>query len=203
MDAVKGRRQEYAALTRAGVVEAATELFARKGYAATSLEEVAAAARVSKGTVYGHFEGKEALFLAVMEDQERLMVERLTVVFLESDDAWAGAVAVCRAFLDACRDSLYGHIVMREGPAVLPYTRWIQCAECWSLGLTKTMVKALVDSETVEPVPVDTTARLVHSMFAAAAVMIAEADGDAAKQAVVRDESEQVLLAMAEGLRRG
>ncbi len=202
MEPVKGRRQEYAALTRAAVVDAAADLFARQGYARTSLEQVAAAARVSKGTVYGHFDGKEALFQAVMEDQERQMIDRLTQVFAAHADAWEGAVAVSREFLDACRDSLYGHIVMREGPAVLPYAQWVGCAENYSLGLTKVLTTSLIDAGAIEPVPVETTGRLVHSLFASAAVMIAEADGDPEAQARVRDETERVLLALAGGLRR-
>ncbi|MFP5219394.1 MAG: TetR/AcrR family transcriptional regulator [Actinomycetes bacterium] len=202
MEAVKGRRQEYAELTRAAVVDAAAELFARQGYAKTSLEEVAAAARVSKGTVYGHFDGKEQLFRAALEDQERQVIERLATVFAEHADPWDGAVAACRAFLDACRDSRYGHIVMREGPAVLPYNEWLACAEPWSLGMCRTMVTVLIDAGVFTPMPVETATRLVHSLFASAAVMIAEADEDPERQAVVREETEQMLLQLAAGLRK-
>lgn len=202
MEAVKGRRQEYAELTRAAVVEAAAELFARQGYAKTSLEEVAAAARVSKGTVYGHFDGKEQLFRAALEDQERQVIERLATVFAEHDDPWDGAVEACRAFLDACRDSRYGHIVMREGPAVLPYSEWIRCAEAWSLGMCRAMVTGLIDAGVFIAMPVETATRMVHSLFASAAVMIAEADGDPERQAAVREETEQMLLLLAGGLKQ-
>ena len=42
--------------------EAATALFLEKGYAATSMDEIAAQARVSKQTIYTHFRNKEELF---------------------------------------------------------------------------------------------------------------------------------------------
>lgn len=49
-------------------MSAALELFVERGYAATRLEDVAARAGVSKGTVYLYFSGKEALFQAVIRE---------------------------------------------------------------------------------------------------------------------------------------
>lgn len=51
---------------RAAIVEAACTLFLESGYGATSMDQIAAAAEVSKRTVYSHFDGKEALFEGVM-----------------------------------------------------------------------------------------------------------------------------------------
>lgn len=50
------------------ILEAALELFAEKGFAATKLTEVAKHAGVSKGTVYLYFESKEALFQALVKE---------------------------------------------------------------------------------------------------------------------------------------
>ena len=47
---------------------AALELFVEKGFAATRLDDVAAHAGVSKGTLYLYFDSKEALFKAVIEE---------------------------------------------------------------------------------------------------------------------------------------
>jgi len=52
----------------AELTAAALELFVEKGYAATRLEDVAAAAGVSKGTLYLYFDSKEALFKAVVRE---------------------------------------------------------------------------------------------------------------------------------------
>ena len=51
---------------RAAILEAATTLFLRNGYLGTSMDEVAALARVSKQTVYKHFADKERLFSAIV-----------------------------------------------------------------------------------------------------------------------------------------
>lgn len=47
---------------------AALELFVEKGFAATRLEDIAARAGVSKGTLYLYFDSKEALFKAVIQE---------------------------------------------------------------------------------------------------------------------------------------
>ena len=50
------------------LLEAALSLFVEKGFAATRLEDVAARAGVSKGTLYLYFENKDALFKAVIQE---------------------------------------------------------------------------------------------------------------------------------------
>lgn len=51
---------------RRAILDAATELFLRKGYAGTSMDDVVAHAAASKQTLYKYFASKEALFLAIV-----------------------------------------------------------------------------------------------------------------------------------------
>jgi TetR/AcrR family transcriptional regulator, mexJK operon transcriptional repressor len=51
----------------AAILNAATEVFLREGYARASVDDIAEAAGVGKQTVYGHFGDKQQLFLAVVE----------------------------------------------------------------------------------------------------------------------------------------
>jgi TetR/AcrR family transcriptional repressor of mexJK operon len=51
---------------RSAILEAATTLFLHNGYLGTSMDEIAALARVSKQTVYKHFADKESLFSAIV-----------------------------------------------------------------------------------------------------------------------------------------
>ncbi|MGH8980705.1 MAG: TetR family transcriptional regulator [Acidimicrobiales bacterium] len=60
-------RSESKAHTRDRLVTEAKRLFAERGYAATSLEQIAQAADVTKGAIYGHFESKEDLLLSAIE----------------------------------------------------------------------------------------------------------------------------------------
>ena len=51
---------------RAAILEAATTVFLSSGYLGTSMDEIAALARVSKQTVYKHFADKERLFSEIV-----------------------------------------------------------------------------------------------------------------------------------------
>lgn len=63
----RSRRDEYADQTRRAVVDAARVLFAQRGYFATTVSEIAAAARVSAGTVYQQCGGKQGLLRTLMD----------------------------------------------------------------------------------------------------------------------------------------
>jgi AcrR family transcriptional regulator len=67
------RRRDFAR-TRASLLDAAAEVFARKGYERASLDEIAELAGFSRGAVHHHFSCKEDLFLAVIakRDEEHL-----------------------------------------------------------------------------------------------------------------------------------
>ena len=61
------RRQQQAAETRAAILSAAAEMFAERGWAATGMREVDAAAGVSVETVYGHVSSKAELLMAAID----------------------------------------------------------------------------------------------------------------------------------------
>jgi AcrR family transcriptional regulator len=63
-------REEKKAQTRERLIEAAARVFAEKGFATTSLDEVADAAGLTKGAVYSNFENKEDLMRAVLQAQQ-------------------------------------------------------------------------------------------------------------------------------------
>lgn len=58
------------------IAQKAKELFSQKGYAATSIEDIIAAAGSSKGNVYYHFGSKEKLFLYLIEEDTKEWMEK-------------------------------------------------------------------------------------------------------------------------------
>jgi AcrR family transcriptional regulator len=64
--------------TRQRIMDAALNVFSRKGFHDTRIDDIADEAQSSKGGVYFHFPGKEQLFLALIEEFARLLEERLT-----------------------------------------------------------------------------------------------------------------------------
>src|SRR5215475_15578201 len=77
----KPRRKTAARLTaserRTQLVEIARAVFARRGFEATSVEEIAARAKVSKPIVYQHFGGKEGLYAVVVDREVEHIVARI------------------------------------------------------------------------------------------------------------------------------
>jgi AcrR family transcriptional regulator len=61
-------RQEQKEMTRIGLIETATRLFAKNGIANTATADVAKAQKVSHGTVFVHFPKREDLVLAVIDE---------------------------------------------------------------------------------------------------------------------------------------
>ena len=64
------RRQRQAAQTRADILQAARRLFSERGYAATTIEAIAAEAQVAEATVYAGFGSKRGILLAFQQLME-------------------------------------------------------------------------------------------------------------------------------------
>ncbi len=79
MSEALGSRQELREKRRRQIVDAATRVFAGKGFHAANVSDVASLAGVSQGTIYWYFESKESLFAAVLEqateDSMKLFLE--------------------------------------------------------------------------------------------------------------------------------
>ena len=63
---------------REQLLDIGRELFGQRGYEATSIEEIAAHADVSKPVVYEHFGGKEGLYAVVVDRELQLVLDRFT-----------------------------------------------------------------------------------------------------------------------------
>ncbi len=59
------------------ILDIATGIFSRYGYAKTSLDEIARQARIAKGTVYYYFPNKEELFISVVTEQAKGFIETM------------------------------------------------------------------------------------------------------------------------------
>jgi AcrR family transcriptional regulator len=64
----KSRKQKITEKRRGQILKAAMEIFSRKGYAATTIPEIARAAGVAAGTIYIYYTSKRELFIAVIKN---------------------------------------------------------------------------------------------------------------------------------------
>jgi AcrR family transcriptional regulator len=185
MPPVKSRRETYSEATKAAILEEATALFAEGGFAGTSLEQVASASRVTRGAVYHHFAGKQALFEAVLDAQERRAMEEVAAA-ATATDPWDAAMQAMDAFLDKCCDPVYGRLVWQEGPTALGWHRWRECEEKYAYGLVERFMLVLIEAGYLEGRAVESTIRFSFWMLGGAGLTLAEA-GKSDKQRV-RDE---------------
>src|SRR3954469_7726547 len=118
------RRAQYSASTKRALIDVAEGLFTENGYAATSLDTIVAGAEVTKGALYHHFSGKQALFEAVFERVEDDAALAIQKALKGHRDPWEKATAGLRAFLTVVQEPRYRRIVIQEGPSVLGYERY-------------------------------------------------------------------------------
>jgi len=169
---MKGRRRTQAerrAETRAAVLESACRLFGSKGYADTSLEEIATSCGVTIRPIYHYFGNKKQLFAAVNERMEERIVESIQAsAESASEDP---ILSDWRAFLDRCREPDLRRIVLIDSPNVLGRDRWTDSA------VTVAAAGRLRASQgEADDVRGRLVARMLMGAFAEAALAIAESD---------------------------
>ena len=189
---------EYSESTRQALVDNAIDLFTKRGYAGTSLDEVVKRARVTKGALYHHFSGKQALFEAAFDAVESQQLKRLGEIVSAPGDPWATAIAGLRAYIRECLEPSYQRIVIHEAPVVMGWERWREAEEHFSFGLLRTAVQMLVDAgEVAADTAVEITARLLFGALSAGASTIASASDPRKASADV----ERTIVRVLEGLR--
>jgi AcrR family transcriptional regulator len=99
------------ATTRA-LVESARRLFAARGYAPTSIDDIIGAVGITRGALYHHFETKTELFRCAFEEQEKLLMAAVMKATAKKDDPWSAFRAGCEAFLEACLEPAVQRIIL-------------------------------------------------------------------------------------------
>lgn len=93
---------------RRQLLDVARELFAEKGFDATSIEEIAHRAAVSKPVVYGHFGGKEGIYAVVVDREMRSLLDHITGAL--GDGQGDGATGHPRMLLEQAACALLDYI---------------------------------------------------------------------------------------------
>ena len=112
--------------TRQSLIAAARDLFGEQGYAATSVDEIARQAGVTKGALYHHFRDKDDLFRAVVEDVKREVTDVVGAAFLSAttaeNETMQSVVLGCRAFIEAHLEPAVQRISIIDARSVLDAT---------------------------------------------------------------------------------
>ncbi len=94
------------------ILDAALDVFAEKGFHAATMEEIAARAGITKGTIYLYFEGKEELFLAMVRNGLQEWLDMLPQIqYNPGEDPVEKARELGRAFLDVLLTPKYAKLI--------------------------------------------------------------------------------------------
>jgi AcrR family transcriptional regulator len=132
---------ERRAATITAIIGAASELFTARGFAAVSIDDIAARAGVAKGAVYHHFESKEQIFLRVFEQMTGALAAEV-----------AGAAAAGKGMLDSFERGTFRYltsiaggkfrrVLLIDGPAVLGWEKWREIDMRYFGGVTQAPVE--------------------------------------------------------------
>jgi AcrR family transcriptional regulator len=199
---VKPRRKaEQSEATRRLLLDVARELFAERGYAGTATEEIVARAGVTRGALYHQFRDKEDLFLAVYEEVEfelaQKIVDGLRTRITSGADAWEQIRAGNEAFLDACLDPAVQRIALLDAPSVLDAASRREINQ-YGLGLIRRGLEMAIEQGLIEPQPIEPTAHLLRAVLNEAALLLARSPDSSA----ARPEIGAAVDRLISGLRR-
>lgn len=181
------------------LVRSATRLFGERGYAHTSLEDIALDCGLTIGAIYHHFGNKKALFAAANEAAERRIID--TVESVACEQTGEGAVLQLfqqrwKALLNLCNEPGFRRIVLIDSPNVLGRDRWT------SSEVTKSM-QALHAVNGGSGSGLELALRILHGAAAEAILALAEDDNSAATRRVVDAVINRLLAAVAEEFSTG
>ena len=177
--------EERSRLTRHKLVTAGRRLFDEHGYARTSIDDIAAAAGVTREAVYHHFGGKKPLFRAVIEEIQDELADHVDRNADRYGDPWDAFVGGWLAALDQMPTGGIGRLLMLEGPAVLGFRDWQSIDDAHFHDPVAAAVEHFVREGIVEPQPVEPVARVLLTVSNALATLISSSDDPEETRAAV------------------
>jgi AcrR family transcriptional regulator len=159
-----GKRAAQGRATRGQLIEVATRLFAEHGYEGTSIEAVLSAAGVSRGALYHHFAGKEALFEAVVSAVSAQVTAELTEEIRGCSDPVDALRTAGVAWISLAADPVIQRVVLVDAPSVLGWDRWRAMDDGRTLGALRMLLQAVSDSGRL---PAELVAPFAHMILAA------------------------------------
>lgn len=146
--------------TQASLLEASRRLFGERGYADTSLDDIAAECGITVRPIYHYYESKLGLFKAVTESIESDSIAKIQNRTEPSiEDIWTG-------FMRNCEDPHFRQIMLIDGPALLGRRRMTEGAI--------SMAARMESAKVMGTKPDGITMSLLFGALSSAALYIAE-----------------------------
>jgi AcrR family transcriptional regulator len=173
-------RIEKGRATRERLIQAGRELFGARGYEDTSIGAILQAAGVTRGSLYHHFETKEALFDAVLDRVVAEIAATAAQAARAAPDPVGSLRAGFAAWLRMALDPGVQRIALLDPPSVVGWTRWREIDEQHILGGLRATMRRLARQGRLPPGDVDLYAHMLLAAVNEAALLIARAEDPAA-----------------------
>jgi AcrR family transcriptional regulator len=158
-------REKHALDTRRALLRAARALFARHGYEATSVDQIAEKAGATRGALYHHFDAKRDVLLAVLDDMQGELAQRVNEAARQEQEPWLRVRVALATFLDACEEPATARILLQEAPAVLGWDVWREVDRRHYLGMTMASVRDLIRAGLLPELEPELTAHLLIALL--------------------------------------
>ena len=184
-------------VNRRKLVAAARALFAERGFAAVSVDEIAAKAALTKGAVYYQFKDKRDLFRAacsavIDEIAGHVLTGTMGQIDHHIDELLTGSAVL----FDAYEGREARQLLLIDGPAVLGMSEWIAMQGRLRVELGEHVLHHLADAGLVERALVPALAHLLSGAFRQGVLQIAASDDPAATGATVRAAYRRLALGL-------
>jgi AcrR family transcriptional regulator len=196
-DAMNDIKAAQALETRRKLERVARKLFAERGFADVSAEEIVAKADLTRGALYHHYDGKEGLFEAIVDKLMQEVHAKLEKGASGAADPLQAVEDGIRVFLKVCTEPSTQRILLIDAPAILGWPKWREMDAKYGFGLLK---RALVGAMQVSLIRKQNVDLLAHILFGALteAAMVVVRSNDPVK---ARAEAERALASMLAGWR--
>jgi AcrR family transcriptional regulator len=193
---MKSLREEHAQATRDAILAAARKLFTAEGYDSSSIDEIAAAARVTSGALYHHFRNKREIMHSVFAALEAELKDRVAAAGGGAKSATEAMRQSLRALFDACLEDDIRSIVFEQAPRVLGWEDWRKIDAEYATGLLLGLFSRLRQEQKMGSYDHNVLASLFLAALAEAGLQIARNRNSLS----LRRQCEKILEAFLRGL---
>ncbi len=190
------RQAERRESARRRLLDAALAVFSERGYSESSLEEVARRAGASRGLVYHHFGSKDALLMALHEELDQALLQRVRAAVAGGASPLENLTRGMRAFLQASGDLPGARLILLDTPGVPGLREHIEEGQReWAALIEGELRRGIKDGSIAPVEPIMTARVLLGALQEAALVIIPAADpADASRRA------QEAMTRLIEGL---
>jgi AcrR family transcriptional regulator len=160
---------------RAKLIDSARKAFSEKGFSESSMDDLTAAAGLTRGALYHNFGDKKGLLAAVVAQMDSEMAARALALASPTGDEWDRLIAQGAVYIEMALEPDVRRIVLLDGPAFLgDPSQWPSQNAC--LEATKQIVARLIEDGRLKPVDVEAAARLLNGAALNAALWVAASE---------------------------